>query len=77
MQGTLLVKKLKWIVKHICKKCNRIVIKELIKNYNQVSSCFHCSAPQTSNDMFDVDKIEDLEEILKTFTNMCQEDIDV
>ena len=74
------LKKLKWIVKHICKKCKRIVIKKQhlsIKNYKQVSSCFHCSAPRTSDDMFDVDKIEDLEEVSKTLTNMCQEDIDV
>ena len=27
--------------------------------------------------MFDVDNIEDLEEVSKTLTNMCQEDIDV
>ena len=74
------LKKLKWIVKHICKKCKRIVIKKQhlsIKNYKQVSSCFHCSAPRTSDDMFDVDNIEDLEEVSKTLTNMCQEDIDV
>ena len=48
-----------------------------IKNCKQVASRFHCSAPQTSNDMFDVDNIEDLEEVSKTLTNMCQEDIDV
>ena len=93
MQGTLwshcagcaccqphLLKKLKWIVKHICKKFKRIVItKQLlsVKNYKQVASCFHCSAPQTSDDMFDVDNIEDLEEVSKTLTNICQEDIDV
>ena len=71
------LKKLKWIVKHICKKCKRIMITKQhlsIKNYKQVASCFHCSAPQTSDDMFDV---EDLEEVSKTFTDMCQEDIDV
>ena len=27
--------------------------------------------------MFDIDNIEDLEEVSKTLTNMCQEDIDV
>ena len=62
------LKKLKWIVKHICKKCKRIVITKQhlsIKNYKQVSSCFHCSGRRTSDDMFDVDKIEDLEEVLK------------
>ena len=57
-----------------------------IKNYKQsskyidrVASCFHCSAPRTSNDIFDVDNIEgtDLEEVSKILTNMCQEDIDV
>ena len=55
-----------------------------IKNYrhiDKVASCFHCSAllahPRTSHDMFDVDNIEDLEEVSKTLTNMCQEDIDV
>ena len=73
------LKKLKWIVKHICKKCKRIVIKKQhlsIKNYKQVSSCFHCSAPRTSDDMFDVDNIEDLEEASKILTDMCQEDTD-
>ena len=30
-----------------------------------------------SDDMFDVDNIEDLEEVPKILTNMCQEDIDV
>ena len=86
------LKQLKWIVKHICKKCKRIVITKQhlslnsIKNYRQsskyidkVPSCFYCSAslahPQTSDDMFDVDNIEDLEEVSKTFTSMCQEDI--
>ena len=62
------LKKLKWIVKHICKKCKRIVITKQhlsIKNDKQLTSCFHCSAPRTSDDMFDVDKIEDLEEVLK------------
>ena len=43
----------------------------------RVASRFHCSAPQTSNDIFDVDNIEDLEEVSKTLTTMCQEDIDV
>ena len=51
------LKQLKWIVKHICKKCKRIVITKQhlslnsIKNYKQsskyidkVASCFHCSA---------------------------------
>ena len=74
------LKKLKWIVKHICKKYKRIVITKQhlsIQNYKQVASCFHCSAPQTSDDMLDVDNIEDLEEISKILTNMCQEDIDI
>ena len=84
------LKKLKWIVKHIGKKCKRIVITKqhlslkLIKNYRQsskyidkVASCFLCSAPRTSDDVFDVDNIEDLEEVSKTLANMCQEDIDV
>ena len=70
------LKKLKWIVKYICKKCKRIVITKPIKNYKQIASFFHCSAPRTPNDMFDVDKIEDLEEVSKTLTSMCQEDID-
>ena len=67
-------------MKHVCKKCKRIVITRqhlLIKNYRQVASCFHCSAPRPSDDTFDVDNIEDLEEVSKTLTNMCQEDIDV
>ena len=77
-------------MKHICEKCKRIVITKqhlnlkLIKNYRQsskyidkVASCFHCSAPRTSDDVFDVDNIEDLEEVSKTLANMCQEDIDV
>ena len=77
-------------MKHICKKCKRTVITKQhlslnsIKNYRQsskyidrVASCFHCSAPRTSDDMFDVVYIEDLEEVSKALTNMCQEDIDV
>ena len=44
-----LLKKLKWIVKIICKKGRRIVLTR------QASSCFYCSTPQTSNDMLDVD----------------------
>ena len=78
--NAICLKQLKWIVKHVCKKCRRIVITKQyhsIQNYKQVASCFHCSAPRTSDDMFDVDSIEDLEEISKTLTNMCQEDIDV
>ena len=52
------LKQLKWIVNHICKKCNRVVITKQhlslnsIENYKQpsncidrVASCFHCSAP--------------------------------
>ena len=83
------LKQVKWIVKHICKKCRKIVITKQhlslnsIKNYKQsskyidrVASCFHCSAPRTS-DMFDIENIKDLEEVSKTLTNMCQEDIDV
>ena len=70
-------------MKHIGKKCRRIVITKQhhsIKNYyhiDKVASCFHCSAPRTSDDMFDVDNMEDLEEVSKILTNMCQEDIDV
>ena len=72
------IKQLKWILKYICKKCKRITKQGLlIKNYKQVPSCFHCSAPQTSNDMFDVDNIEDLEEVSNPLTDICQEDIDV
>ena len=48
-------KKLKWIMKHICKKCRRIVLTK------QAASCFHCSTPHTSDDMFDVDNIEHLD----------------
>ena len=73
-------KKHKWIVKLICKKYKRIVITKQhlrIKDYKQVASCFHCSVPRTSDDMFDVDNMEDLKEVSKTFTSMCQEDIDV
>ena len=77
------LKQLKWTVKHICKKFNSL---NSIKNYKQsskymdkVASCFYCSAPRTSNNMFDVDNIEgaNLEEVSKTLTNICQEDIDV
>ena len=72
------LKQLKWIVKNICSKCKRITKQHLsIKNYKHVASCFHCSAQQTSDDMFDIDNIEDLEEVSKTLANMCQEDIDV
>ena len=39
-----LLKRLKWIVKIICKKCRRIVLTR------QASSCFYCSTPQTSED---------------------------
>ena len=78
--NSICLKKLKWIVKHICKKCKRIVITKQhlsVKNDKQLTSCFHCSAPRTSDDMFDVDNIEDLEEVSETHTNMCQEDNDV
>ena len=84
------LKQLKWIQKHICKKFRRIVIAKQhlslisIKNYKQsskyidkVASCLHCSAPRITDDMFDADNIEDLEEVSKVLTNMCQEDIDV
>ena len=47
----------------ICKKWKRIVITKPIKKYKQAASCFHCSASRTSDDMFDVDNIEDLEEV--------------
>ena len=74
-------KQLKWIVKHICKKCKRIVITKehlslcSIKNYRHIDKfalCFHCSTPRTSDDMFDVENIEDLEEVSKTLTNMAR-----
>ena len=71
------LKKLKWIVNYICKKCRRIAITKQhlsIKKYSQVASCFHCSASR--DDMFHVDKIEYLKEVSKILTNMCQEDID-
>ena len=71
------LKKLKRIARHICKKCKRIVIAKPIKKYKQAASCFHCSASPTSEDMFDVDKIEDLEKISKILINMCQENFDV
>ena len=80
------LKQLEWIAKYICRKCERIVITKQhlspgpIKNYkhiDKVPSCFHCSAPRTSDNMFDVDNIEDLEEVSKILTNMCQEDMDV
>ena len=67
-------------MKHICKKCKRIVITKQhlsIKNYRQAASYFHCSVARTSDDMFDVDNIEDLEEVSKILTNMSQEDIDL
>ena len=52
------LKQLKWIVKHICKKCKRITKQYLsIKNYKQVASCFHSSVLQASDDMFDADNI--------------------
>ena len=85
------LKQLKWIVKHICKKCKKIVItkqrlslnsirnyKESSKYIDKVASCFHCSAPRTTDDAFDVDNIEgtNLEEVSKILTNMCQEYID-
>ena len=72
------LKQLKWIVKYICKKCKRITRQHRsTKNYRQAASCFHCLAPQTSDDIFDVDNIEDLEEVSKILTNMCQKDIEV
>ena len=49
--NSVCLKQLKWIVKHICKKCKRIVITEQhhslnsIKNYrhiDKVTSYFHC-----------------------------------
>ena len=49
----------------------------LDQKLQQAASCFHCSARRTSDDMFDVGNIEDLDEVLKTLTNMCQEDNDV
>ena len=75
--NSICLKKLKRIVKHICKKCKRIVITKQHLSIKKVVSSFHCSAPQTSDDMFDVDNKEDLEEVSKTLTNMCQDNIDV
>ena len=73
------LKQLKWKVKHICKKCKRVVITKKHrsnKNYRQAASCFHCSAPRASDNINDVDIIEDFEEVSKALANMCQEDID-
>ena len=76
--NSICLKQPKWTVKHICKKCKRIIKQHRsIKNYRQDASCFHCSAPRTSDDIFDVDNIEDLAEVSKILTNMCQKDIDV
>ena len=47
------------------------------KKYRQATLCFNCLASLTSDDIFDVDNIDDLEDVSKTLTNMCQEDIDV
>ena len=62
------LKQLKWMVKHI------VITKQhhSIKNCKQAASCFHCLAPRTSSDMFHVENIEDLEEVSKILTNMCQ-----
>ena len=38
---------------------------------------FSLFGPQTSDDIFDVDNIEDLEEVSKILTKMCQKDIEV
>ena len=38
---------------------------------------FSLFSPQISDDMFDVDNMEDLEEVSKILTNMCQGDIDI
>ena len=63
--------------------------KQSSKYIDRVASCFHCSAPlahpRTPDDVFDVDSIclmfdvqgTNLEEVLKTLTSMCQEDIEV
>ena len=77
-------------MKYICNKCKRIVITKQhlslnsIKNYKQsskyidkVASCFHCLAPRASDDMFDVDNIENLEKVSKIFTNTCKEGTEV
>ena len=71
------LKKLKWIVRHICKKCTKIVITKPIKKYKLAASSFQCLASRTSNDMFDVENTEDLEEVSKALTKMCQDNIDV
>ena len=58
-------------MKHICKKCRKIVLTK------QAASCFHCLTPQTSDNIFDLDNIEHLEEVSKILTSMGQEDIEV
>ena len=76
----IFLKTLKWIVKHIFKKCKRIVITKQhlsFKSYRQAALYFHCSVARTSDDMFDVVNIEDLEEVSRILTNMSQEDIDL
>ena len=81
--NSICLEQLKWIVKHIYKKCKRIVITKqhhsikYYKHIDKVASCFYCSAPRTSDNMFHVDNIEDLKEVSKILTNMCQENIDV
>ena len=71
------LKKLKWIVRHICKKCTKIVITKPIKKYKLAASSFQCLTSRTSNDMFDVENTEDLEEVSKALTKMCQDNIEV
>ena len=75
------LKILKWIVKHILQEMqddsdNKAApqrqldqkLQAVIQNIGKVALCFHCLAPQTSDDIFDVDNIE---EVSKTLTNMC------
>ena len=78
------LKQLKWIVKHILQEMqddsdNKAApqrqldqkLQAVIQNIDKVALCFYCLAPRTSDDIFDVDNIEDLEEVSKTLTNMC------
>ena len=78
------LKQLKWIVKHILQEMqddsdNKAApqrqldqkLQAVIQNIDKVALCFYCLAPRTYDDIFDVDNIEDLEEVSKTLTNMC------
>ena len=75
------LKQLKWIMKHILQEMldvsdNKAApqrqldqkLQAVIQNIGKVALCFYCLAPQTSDDIFDVDNIE---EVSKTLRNMC------